>query len=87
MTVYANAGAFKQALEARLRAASTSGVDFGRRRQLLVFDRFLARLVRMVEEDELHWPDLGTLVGAVQAFLDPLLAGRVTGTWTPTTWS
>ncbi len=57
MTVYANAGAFKQALEARLRAASTSGVA------------------------------LGTLVGAVQAFLDPLLAGRVTGTWTPTTWS
>ena len=43
MTVYANAGAFKQALEARLRAASISGVDFGRRRQLLVFDRFLAR--------------------------------------------
>ena len=46
-----------------------------------------APYARMVEEDELHWPDLGTLVGAVQAFLDPLLAGRVTGTWTPTTWS
>jgi Nucleotidyl transferase AbiEii toxin, Type IV TA system len=43
---YANAGAFKQALETRLRAKSSSGVDFGRRRQLLVFDRFLARITR-----------------------------------------
>lgn len=44
MTRYANAAAFKQAVEVRLRAASTSGLDFERRRQLLVFDRFLARL-------------------------------------------
>ena len=44
MTRYANAAAFKQAVEVRLRAASTSGHDFERRRQLLVFDRFLARL-------------------------------------------
>lgn len=36
--------AFKQALEMRLRNASTSGGDFARRRQLLVFDRFLARV-------------------------------------------
>jgi len=43
---YANAAAFKQAVEVRLRAASTSGNDFVRRRQLLVFDRFLARLTR-----------------------------------------
>lgn len=39
--------AFKQALEQRLRAASTAGTDFARRRQLLVFDRFLARLIQV----------------------------------------
>lgn len=44
MNRYANAAAFKQAVEARLRSSSSSGTDFGRRRQLLVFDRFLARL-------------------------------------------
>jgi hypothetical protein len=41
---YANAAAFKQAVEARLRGAASSGRDFERRRQLLVFERFLARL-------------------------------------------
>jgi len=35
---------FKQALEQRLKSASQGGVDFARRRQLLVFDRFLARI-------------------------------------------
>lgn len=37
---YRTAAAFKQALEQRLRATSTSGIDFARRRQLLVFDVF-----------------------------------------------
>ena len=37
--------AFKEALEQRLRTATGSGPDFARRRQLLVFDRFLARVV------------------------------------------
>src|SRR5690606_39267362 len=41
---YRTAAAFKQALEQRLRMASASGVDFARRRQLVVFDRFLARV-------------------------------------------
>jgi hypothetical protein len=41
---YLTAIAFKQALEQRLRATSSSGGDFARRRQLVVFDRFLARL-------------------------------------------
>lgn len=41
---YSSPSAFKQALEQRLKAASTSGLDFARRRQLLVFDRFLARV-------------------------------------------
>ena len=49
MTVrqYATPLAFKQALEQRLRSASTTGADFARRRQLLVFDRFLARLAQI----------------------------------------
>lgn len=42
---YASPAAFKQALEQRLRAASGSGIDMARRRQILVFDRFLARIV------------------------------------------
>ncbi len=45
---YASPQAFKQALEQRLRAASKSGADFGRRRQLLVFDRFLARVMAVL---------------------------------------
>jgi len=44
---YSTPLAFKQALEQRLRSASPTGTDFGRRRQLLVFDRFLARLGRV----------------------------------------
>jgi hypothetical protein len=43
---YTTARAFKQAPEARLEASSTSGADFARRRQLLVFERFLARVAR-----------------------------------------
>jgi Nucleotidyl transferase AbiEii toxin, Type IV TA system len=42
---YASPEAFKQALEQRLRAAAKTGPEFARRRQLLVFDRFLARVV------------------------------------------
>ncbi len=41
---YRTAAAFKQALEQRLRTTSNSGIDFARRRQLVVFDRFLARI-------------------------------------------
>lgn len=41
---YASPAAFKQALEKRLKTRSSDGLDFGRRRQLLVFDRFLARV-------------------------------------------
>jgi hypothetical protein len=41
---YASPATFKQALEQRLKSAWASGADFGRRRQLLVFDRFLARV-------------------------------------------
>ncbi len=42
--VYSSPPAFKHALEQRLKTASKDGVDFARRRQLLVFERFLARV-------------------------------------------
>jgi hypothetical protein len=42
---YATPAAFRQALEQRLRAATGSGVEVARHRQLLVFARFLARIV------------------------------------------
>lgn len=45
---YETPAAFKQALEQRLKTGSSTGTDFARRRQLLVFDRFLARVVQLV---------------------------------------
>lgn len=42
---YASPEGFKQALEQRLRSLSATGGEFARKRQLLVFDRFLARIV------------------------------------------
>src|SRR5690606_22938191 len=45
---YASPDAFKQAVEQRLRAGSRSGAEFARKRQLLVFDRFLARVVAVL---------------------------------------
>lgn len=47
MTVraYSSPEAFKQALERRLGASTKNGAEFARKRQLLVFDRFLARIV------------------------------------------
>jgi hypothetical protein len=41
---YKSPAAFKQALEQRLRARAKTGVEFARSRQLLVFERLLARL-------------------------------------------
>lgn len=46
--MYHSAEAFKQALEQRLRVSAQSGVSFARMRQLLVFDRFLARIVAVI---------------------------------------
>ncbi len=50
MTVrtYFSPEAFKQAIEQRLRASAKSGAQFARKRQLLVFDRFLARVVAVL---------------------------------------
>jgi len=45
---YSSPEAFKQALEQRLRSATRTGGEFARRRQLLVFDRFLARVVAVL---------------------------------------
>jgi hypothetical protein len=42
---YNSPEAFKQALEQRLKSTASAGTDFTRKRQLLVFDRFLARVV------------------------------------------
>lgn len=44
---YGSPASFKQALEQRLRASSSSGAEFARKRQLLVFDRFLGRVVEV----------------------------------------
>ena len=41
---YASPASFKNALEQRLRNSAKSGYEFTRKRQLLVFDRFLARI-------------------------------------------
>ncbi len=41
---YGTAAAFKAALDQRLRQVAGTGADITRRRQLLVFDRYLARL-------------------------------------------
>lgn len=50
MTVraYSSPLAFKQALEQRLRTATGTGAELVRKRQLLVFDRFLARIVAVL---------------------------------------
>ena len=42
---YSSPEAFKQALEQRLRSSAKTGAELARKRQLLVFDRFLARIV------------------------------------------
>lgn len=47
---YSSPGAFKQALEQRLRTSAKTGAEFARKRQLLVFDRFLARIVAVLGE-------------------------------------
>ncbi len=45
---YSSPESFKQALEQRLRASAKTGAEFTRKRQLLVFDRFLARVVAVL---------------------------------------
>lgn len=55
---YATPAAFRQALETRLKSASPTGIDFARRRQLLVFERFLARIVP-------HFGNAATLKGGL----------------------
>jgi hypothetical protein len=47
---YSSPEAFKQALERRIRTSASSGTHFARKRQLLVFDRFLARLLAVLDD-------------------------------------
>jgi len=55
---YSSPEAFKQALEQRLRTSAENGTTFARKRQLLVFNRFLARIVAVLG-------DTATLKGAL----------------------
>lgn len=137
---YASPEAFKQALEQRLRTPAKSGADSARKRQLLVFDRFLARVVdvfggavtlkgglvlefrlararttkdvdlrmvthalpptvpappeaweaaftAMAKNDQLTWTTLNDVTMAVREFLDPVLAGGLDATWSPSDWA
>ena len=47
---YPSPQGFKRAIEQRLRISARSGAEFARKRQLLVFDRFLARVVAVLGE-------------------------------------
>lgn len=47
---YSTPLAFKQALEQRLKAASGSGPELSRIRQLLIFDRYLARITQTLDD-------------------------------------
>ena len=47
---YSSPLAFKQALEQHLRSSTNTGAQFARKRQMLVFDRLLARLVAALGE-------------------------------------
>ena len=47
---YSSSEAFKQALEQRLRTSAKTGAQLARKRQRLVFDRFLARIVAVLGE-------------------------------------
>jgi hypothetical protein len=48
---YSSPEAFKQALEQRLRSSARTGAEFARRRQILVFHRFLARVIAAFGEN------------------------------------
>ena len=45
---YTSPESFKQALEQRLRSRAATGAELVRRRQMLVFDRFLARIIAVL---------------------------------------
>jgi len=41
----------------------------------------------MAHEDRLAWPTIDEVTDAAQRFLDPILAGRLDASWTPTRWA
>lgn len=40
----------------------------------------------IAREDDLAWPTLDGVTAAAKAFLDPVLAGGLDATWSPTEW-
>jgi hypothetical protein len=80
---YASPAAFKQALESRLRAdAASTGRALGRQRQLVVFDRLLARIAG---SDTFPWVTVDGVAAAVRAFRDSVLFGAKQ-TWDAAAW-
>jgi hypothetical protein len=70
---YATPLAFKQALEQRIKSSSATGTDFARRRQLLVFDRFLARVVSVVGDAVLRlYPVVSHIAEKLHALTMPM---------------
>ena len=41
---------------------------------------------RMVVDHALQWPTLADVTAAARTFLDPLVTGAASGTWSPTSW-
>ena len=47
---------------------------------------WLAPYATMAENDDLAWKTLQEVTGAVETFLNPVLASSDCGTWEPTSW-
>jgi hypothetical protein len=45
------------------------------------------RYARIADQDGLPWTSMAMLLGAVRAFLDPVLGSETVGTWVPESWS
>ncbi len=75
----------------RLRAALDQTFTFRKTHQLpaVVPDplpTWATPYAAMAREDQLAWPTLDEVTKAVQAFLDPILAGDLDATWEPGSW-
>jgi hypothetical protein len=78
---YSSPEAFKQSLEQRLRTSVKTGAELARKRQLLVFDRFLARVVAVLG-------DAATLEGGLVLELRIERARTtVDALWNPESWT
>ena len=93
MTVrtYSSPAAFKQALEQRLRAALEQTFSFRKTHPLPSLvpappSAWEAPYAAMAREELLVWATLADVTGAVQSFLNPVLAGDLDANWRPSTW-